>query len=279
MKKLLQSLSCLLLLSSFSHQSFCQCATESDVYSFDYNGKTYEIIKDDKNWKSAASCAVERGGILAEINDQAEQDEIFDRLKNDASINVTNTISVDGGDASYVWIGGNDLKVEGNWVWDGNGDQNGIQFWMGTTSGNAVGNRYTNWGFEPDDYNSNQDALGLAITDWPFGQAGQWNDLDQNNKLYYVVEYSTLLDEEDIIFDSHLKLYPNPSQDHINIHNEIFDFNKIEIYNLIGQSISIRNFNNSNFERLDISSLEAGIYCLKISTKDGAIVNRRIHKN
>ena len=38
-----------------------QCANSSNVDSFVYNGQTYEVIKEPKNWADAASCAVQRG--------------------------------------------------------------------------------------------------------------------------------------------------------------------------------------------------------------------------
>ncbi|MFK7922749.1 MAG: DUF5018 domain-containing protein [Bacteroidia bacterium] len=157
------------------------------IVSFSHNAKNYEIVKESKNWVDAAAFAVERGGILAEIDDLDEQNAIFAALEN-ASITPSKTVSPDGGGASYVWIGGNDLATEGNWIWDGNNDLTGAQFWMGTQSGSVVNDLFNNWGDEPDDFGAGQDALGLAITDWPLGVAGQWNDLEHTNKLYSVIE-------------------------------------------------------------------------------------------
>jgi hypothetical protein len=164
------------------------CVSTSSIYSFTYNGKKYEIAKETKTWAQAAACAAERGGYLLEINDSAEQGAIFDELINNTSITNSNTISPDGGEASYVWLGGNDIKTEGSWIWDGNNDKDGDTFWVGDVSGSAVGGVYSNWGNEPDDFGSGQDALGLALTDWPRGKAGEWNDLTDNNELYFVIE-------------------------------------------------------------------------------------------
>lgn len=161
---------------------------EKSIVGFTSNGKNYEIVKENKTWSEAAAFAVNRGGYLAEIDDLAEQNAIFDQIEN-SSIIDGNTVSPDGGGASYIWIGGNDLATEGNWIWDGNSDQTGVQFWMGTQSGTPVGGLYTNWGNEPDDFGSGQDVLGIAITDWPQGVAGQWNDLSTNNSLYFLIEF------------------------------------------------------------------------------------------
>ena len=169
------------------------CANSANIYSFTYGGKSYEVIRENKNWKDASACAVSRGGALVEINDAAEQTEIFTQLSDNANIDLHNTVAPDGGGGSYVWLGGNDLSREGEWVWDGNNDNNSTQFWQGTSTGNAVAGLYNNWGTEPDDWNG-QDGLALALTQWPVvggdrGSAGQWNDVAHTNTLYYVIEY------------------------------------------------------------------------------------------
>lgn len=157
------------------------------IRSFSFNGQDYEIVLSNMSWVNAAAFAVSRGGFLAEINGADEQDAVFGALT-EASISIENTVAPDGGGASYVWIGGNDLATEGEWLWDGNNDNIGTQFWMGLSDGTAVGSLYNNWGNEPDDFGSGQDGLGIALTDWPLGVAGQWNDIDHTNELYFVIE-------------------------------------------------------------------------------------------
>jgi len=161
---------------------------ESSIVPFTYDGKNYEIIKSRKSWISAAEFAVSRGGYLVEINDASEQSSVYSKLLN-ASIDESETVAPDGGNASYVWIGGNDLNSEGAWIWDGDNNQVGIQFWQGNQSGSSVDDLYNNWGNEPDNFAPGQDALGLALTDWPLGTAREWNDLNENNGLYFVIEY------------------------------------------------------------------------------------------
>jgi hypothetical protein len=170
-----------------------ECVSSDKIYSFTYNGKNYEIIKVNKTWPEAATCAVERGGFLVEINDVAENTALFNELTNNASITNSETTAPDGGGASYVWIGGNDIATESTWVWDGNNDGTAIQFWQGNANGTAIDGLYNNWGNEPDDYGSGQDGLGLALTEWPLssgilGNAGQWNDVSHTNELYFLIE-------------------------------------------------------------------------------------------
>lgn len=159
----------------------------SGIIQFSIEGKDYELVQANLNWEEAAAFAVNRGGELARIDNEAEQEAIFNFLDN-ASINLDNSIAPDGGEATYVWIGGSDLVTEGSWIWDGNNDQEGDQFWEGLQDGSPVGDLYNNWGIEPDDFGIGQDALGLALTDWQLGLAGQWNDLDHTNELYFLIE-------------------------------------------------------------------------------------------
>lgn len=161
---------------------------ESNTVPFTHEGKNYEIIKSKKSWTDAAAYAVSRGGYLVEINDISEQGAIYSKLQG-ASIDLSKTTASDGGGASYVWIGGNDLSSEGRWIWDGDNDQIGIQFWQGSFAGDPVDGLYNNWGNEPDNFSPGQDGLGLALTDWPMGTAREWNDLDVDNGLYFVIEF------------------------------------------------------------------------------------------
>jgi hypothetical protein len=179
------------------HLLSAQCAGSSAIYSFVYDGKTYEVVKENKTWEEAAACAAERGGYLAEINSQKEQDAVFSRLIGGAGIEIAKTAAQDGGGASYVWLGGNDIAEEGKWILDGNNDGRGPQFWQGLVDGAAVGRLYNNWGHEPDNWNDIQDALAIALTEWPkgsgsLGKAGQWNELNKNDTLYFLIEYDSL---------------------------------------------------------------------------------------
>tara|TARA_B100001063_G_scaffold223781_1_gene231254 strand:+ start:401 stop:1240 length:840 start_codon:yes stop_codon:yes gene_type:complete len=255
-----------------------QCANTSNIYSFVYNGKTYEVIKENKTWVDAAFCAVERGGILTEINDVAEQNAIYTELNTNAGITVNNTVAPDGGGGSYVWIGGNDLSIEGNWVWDGNNDNNSTQFWMGTSTGNPVGGLYNNWGNEPDDFGG-QDALGLSLNGWPLGSASQWNDVDHTNTLYYVVEHSTILSIGDIDFNNKIKLFPNPVVDFLTIKTNGIDLRDILIFNTLGQKLITINLEEySTSKQIDLSILNDGVYFVRIRSKKGNSTIKKIVK-
>jgi hypothetical protein len=117
-------------------------------------------------------------------------------MANISSNDFGNTSSPDGGGAAYVWIGANDISTEGTWVWV----DDGTQFWRGNNFGSRVDGRFNNWsqGNEPDDFGParEQDAAGIALTEFPLGSSSwgfqsEWNDVDINNNLYYVVEFDT----------------------------------------------------------------------------------------
>ena len=92
-------------------------------HSFSYNGVNYEIIQVGATWTDAAQIAVSRGGKLVEIKSSDEQSGIFSALLS-AGLNASDTVASDGGGGAYLWIGGNDIAVEGNWAWDGDNDLN-----------------------------------------------------------------------------------------------------------------------------------------------------------
>lgn len=260
-------------LSLLSFSSSAQCADTANIYSFVYNGSSYELIRENKTWVNAANCAVERGGFLAEINDLAEQNAIYTELSTNAGIVLNNTVAPDGGGASYVWLGGNDLSVEGTWIWDGNNDNAGSQFWQGNASGNPVGGLYSNWGNEPDNF-SEQDALGLALTQWPLasgslGTASQWNDVDQDNTLYFLVEYQSSLGLTHESSNNELHFYPNPVEDFINVENTTLEIVKIFLTNAEGKEITAMNCEGSISPTMNLSKLKPGIYYLNADFKNG----------
>jgi hypothetical protein len=203
---------CFIAISAFCSEAFAQCASPANVYSFDFAGHTYKIIKEKQSWTDAASCATNMGGKLAEITTKAENDTIFAHLSR-AGVQIGYAIPSDGGGATYVWIGATDKLNEGVWLWDGDNNGVGDNFWNGqgqTGDGNGEGvvGMYFNWGGtseggaspnEPDDFIATQDCGAMALDFWPkgtippyIGIAGEWNDLSVTDQLFYVVEKNCL---------------------------------------------------------------------------------------
>ena len=176
-------------------------------YIFTIGSKQYKLVKTQKTWIDAAAAAVQEDGYLVEINDQSEQTGIWDAIQN-SGISMTYTSVPDGGGVAYVWIGATDKATEGTWLWDGDDNGQGINFWTGQGSwgnggGSAVNNAYYNWGGtntgtpnEPDNYGSGQDAAAIGLAPWPASgmgnNAGEWNDIAITNMLYYIIEYDNV---------------------------------------------------------------------------------------
>lgn len=78
---------------------------------------------------------------------------------------------------------------------------------------------------------------------------------------------------ENKIVENSVNIYPNPTTNQLNISSS-FSIDKIEIYNQLGSLVF-----QSNSTVNDISTLETGIYLLKIMSKDGAIEAKRFIKN
>lgn len=177
---------------------------------FYYDGHTYEIEVAPLNWTAANLNASSLtwnetrfgttvNAYLAQVESSAENSTILKNLKQSIVASAENiktgsdaqyaaTRAADGGNASYLWLGGSDVAQEGTWVWG---------------NGSSLGAGYQNWGkgslgSEPDNYNGNQNYLAIATEKWPASQGGkgnpgQWNDLNGDNLLLSIVEWDGLL--------------------------------------------------------------------------------------
>lgn len=254
-----------------------QCAAQQNVFAFTYNGKAYEIIKENKTWVNAAACAVSRGGYLAEVNSAAENEAIFSQLSI-AGVNPDDTAAPDGF-SSYVWLGGNDITTEGSWFWNGDNNLTGIPFWVGNANGNAVSGRFTNWGNEPDNWGSGsgQDGLGMAVIDWPLGTAGHWNDVSHNNTLFFVVEYDTTMAIEKAAIKNALTLHPAIATDVVTI-TTAETITGVAIYTPAGQEVQSITATAINNGVVSVANLPAGMYVIAIQLNNNVVVTKKIIK-
>ncbi len=176
-------------------------------YEFTIDNKDYKLVTAQATWKDAAAAAKDAGAKLAEITTAGLQTAIEHQLFKKSGMNTTYVDVADGGGVAYIWIGGNDINNEGNWYWDGMNSGDGTLFWTGQggagdDNGKPNMDAYNNWGnkncnptnsttCEPDNFNDDQNGLGLCVepNGWPFGDQGEWNDIDEDNELYYLIEY------------------------------------------------------------------------------------------
>jgi hypothetical protein len=269
------------------------CANASNIYTFTFNGKTYEIIKEKKTWTNAAACAVERGGYLVHIGDVNEQNALFDAILNGAGIPNNYVVVPDGGGVAYVWIGATDKVQEGTWLWDGNNDGVGTNFWngegaAGAGNGSPVGDSYINWGGtstgvpkEPDNFNGNQDVAAMALMGWPSGSgalgiAGEWNDINIENSIYYIVEFDNAgLNEYENGF---IRFSPNPVRDYLIISavNARDRFSEIKIQSGDGKIVSHDRVIPSSQFKLQLSGLKDGLYLVSLKMNDQTWYHHKI---
>ncbi|MFC2114134.1 T9SS type A sorting domain-containing protein [Bacteroidota bacterium] len=267
---------------SFYQLSAQDCADEGNIYVYVLNGKKYEIVKELKNWDAAASCALERGGYLAEINSREENDSLFEAVLNNAAVADNYKSVLDGGGSTYIWIGATDKETEGNWLWDGDNDDSGISFWIGEGQagkggGSAVGGKFTNWGGtskgtpnEPDDYAGTQDGGAMALRGWPsgttlYGSKGEWNDIDVSNTIYYIIEYDSSTSGMGQINNPKCRIYPNPANGYFLVSSDE-TIQSVRVYNLFGSLLIQEDNVNQAEKRIDLSSFPAGAYLVKIQS-------------
>ena len=276
------------------------CADPGNVFSFMFQGKKYEVVKQLYSWTIASQCAVDRGGYLVQINSKEEQDTVYRSIINGARVSSTYKPIGDGGGASYVWIGGTDRGTEGTWLWDGNNDGNGTCFWTGqglagAGNGAAIDDHYNNWGgaslnptnpsrrMEPDDFASNQDGAALALARWPapnggLGIAGEWNDVSTANTLYFVIEYDSASSTHPEELRTQVSVFPNPATDNLTITSAggLNPLVAVRIYNVLGSVIYEKKGIRFNELSIDLSGIQSGAYIVFAELEKGESVRRKI---
>lgn len=81
------------------------------------------------------------------------------------------------------------------------------------------------------------------------------------------------VNNEDLIEDENINIYPNPASDFLNIdlNDNVLKINKYQIFNNLGQIVQEAVIDNS-FSTIDIANLPKSQYLLKLISKEGAVV-------
>lgn len=191
----------LLIASAISLGLLPAAATASAIFAFE--GHTYRIVTDIADWETANLRAGEmslngQAGYLARVDSHRENTALLEALATHmTSEQLEASVPNDGSEVPFVWLGGSDIAQEGAWTWSNNGDQ----FWQGDFNGAPKNGLYSNWGVQPDSANGAEDGLAMGLGDWPepfydLGALGEWNDLDIDNSLIYIVEFDSATDLE-----------------------------------------------------------------------------------
>lgn len=85
-----------------------------------------------------------------------------------------------------------------------------------------------------------------------------------------VTQLTNSLSNESFEEKLHFVLHPNPAQDIVNIKLEN-ELKSVEVYSLQGQKVMV-----ANTQQLDVSSLSAGMYMVKVQDSEGAMATQKL---
>ncbi|MGC9472003.1 MAG: T9SS type A sorting domain-containing protein [Bacteroidales bacterium] len=110
------------------------------------------------------------------------------------------------------------------------------------------------------------DVQGIAI--WHYDEA--------KISPRYIEDIADVTSTEKVLSDQ-LRIYPTPVSDILYLEN-IIGVNTLEVLDVTGSRMIMRNIQNQNTYRLDVSTLPRGIYFIRLNT-DQEIMTRKIIKN
>ncbi len=93
------------------------------------------------------------------------------------------------------------------------------------------------------------------------------------------ISYSTKTAIDEVYYDGNMiNVFPNPTNDIININSKEINVRKIEIYDILGARL--RSYTEDNINLINISDLESGMYLLKMYDTLGNLIElEKITKN
>ncbi len=183
-------------------------ACASDIALLVDGTKHYELVKNNKTWDEANSCATKRGGYLVNINSGEENAKVLDLATgNILNLDVTNT-SEEGinvtNNKPHIWLGGyetGNILDSNNFQWTQDSDIffNSRLLGLGGAVNGKVEFFAGRIGCEnqPDSSFNTSSKVAMSIRDFytsilcgSTDSRGKWIDAQADNKLYYVIEYN-----------------------------------------------------------------------------------------
>jgi len=183
----------------------------ASIITFEYGGHGYAIQTVGATWEDANTAAQAMtggtGGIptgwgdahLVIIDGKGGVDgkAESEKLKEMALSAGITTTAPDGGGAIYTWMGLHQTDTTGysddSWEWV---DGRAYDFYTDYDGWGYAEDQDGKMHYEPDDFdgdeNGQQDYAALGVSAWPYGEAGEWNDVDGSNQLAYIVEFDTV---------------------------------------------------------------------------------------
>lgn len=113
---------------------------------------------------------------------------------------------------------------------------------------------------------NDDDGDGILSINEDYNLNGSLTDDDTNtNGIPDYLDNALILTSENFIVKKEVHLFPNPVQNNLTISTQNSDYQSIEILDLTGKVLVIKNGNTSN---IDFSGFESGIYFVKINWID-----------
>lgn len=109
-----------------------------------------------------------------------------------------------------------------------------------------------------------------------FNSSGVSNGAGQNFLLpSQFIDIPISLVKEEVVKDSQLKVFPNPTSDRLNVHlNGENEIEEVVLYNITGQQMYRSNRVELKRTSIDMSSYEGGVYILEAITTKGVITKK-----
>lgn len=130
-------------------------------------------------------------------------------------------------------------------------------------------------------YTNNDDVYtSYGVLTWVgFYNHSRFN-AERFNAFEHIVGRSIATNTSELIADSDVVLYPNPSNDHINIefNTDELDLSSIGLFDVNGRLISRTNTNSDRI-RIDIGGLPEGLYHLRMLSKKGLLATKSFIKS
>jgi hypothetical protein len=116
---------------------------------------------------------------------------------------------------------------------------------------------------------TDDDGDGLLSMYEDYNHSGSPADDDTNtNGIPDYLDNTLVLSSENFLSKNNIQLYPNPIQNNLTISALHSDYQSVEILDLKGKVVAVKNENTSN---IDFSDYESGIYFVKINWVDKSI--------
>jgi choice-of-anchor B domain-containing protein len=110
---------------------------------------------------------------------------------------------------------------------------------------------------------SNSAGFDGAWSVYPFFASGNIVISDINRGFFLVRDTQLGLPENTV---SNFAVFPNPAKEIVTISSKTDPVSQVEIFNILGQKVMDRNFSENLSEKIDVSSLQAGMYVMKINS-------------